>query len=351
MKYSILGFNQAKVCAITKEVQEGNKSKTYKLDMVDLVVLQDIADFMNRKNVIKYTLNEKIYFSITHNAILTDLPILDIKKQALKDRIDKMCLLGVIEKHIVRNDNGTWIGYRLTDVYERLAYSTDDNDGGVYQTTWGGCSELHEGGVSNYTPNINTTIKESTIKEKEEDIIISSKKNDYQAIIECWNTYNGGKLGKVTKITDKRKKAIKKALVDNDITQEQLMTFFKTLPLADKWLYNPNKQHENWKPDFDWWMANVNGWLTKALEGKVHLENPQAFSVIMLGKDAPYTPECGGALSWNDYYKAFIYVGYWDGHIPDGYTDENRPDGATVMLNNGRGNVKWSKEKKQWIKE
>ena len=149
MKYSILGFNQAKVCAITKEVQEGNKSKTYKLDMVDLVVLQDIADFMNRKNVIKYTLNEKIYFSITHNAILTDLPILDIKKQALKDRIDKMCLLGVIEKHIVRNDNGTWIGYRLTDVYESLTYSTDDNDGGVYQTTWGGCSELHEGGVSN----------------------------------------------------------------------------------------------------------------------------------------------------------------------------------------------------------
>jgi hypothetical protein len=54
---------------------------------------------------------------------------------------------------------------------------------------------------------------------------------------------------------------------------------------------------------------------------------------------------------WNDYYKAFIYVGYWDGHIPDGYTDENRPDGATVMLNNARGNVKWSKEKKQWIKE
>lgn len=178
MKYSILGFNQAKVCAITKEVQEGNKSKTYKLDMVDLVVLQDIADFMNRKNVIKYTLNEKIYFSITHNAILTDLPILDIKKQALKDRIDKMCLLGVIEKHIVRNDNGTWIGYRLTDVYESLAYSTDDNDGGVYQTTWGGCSELHEGGVSNYTPNINTTIKESTIKEKEKDIIISSKNDD-----------------------------------------------------------------------------------------------------------------------------------------------------------------------------
>ena len=222
MKYSILGFNQAKVCAITKEVQEGNKSKTYKLDMVDLVVLQDIADFMNRKNVIKYTLNEKIYFSITHNAILTDLPILDIKKQALKDRIDKMCLLGVIEKHIVRNDNGTWIGYRLTDVYESLAYSTDDNDGGVYQTTRGGCSELHEGGVSNYTPNINTTIKESTIKEKEKDIIISSKKEADEFIERIYKMYptrcpkRNTSLGKCSKDKE-RIRRLMKAYTQEDI--------------------------------------------------------------------------------------------------------------------------------------
>ena len=98
MKYSILGFNQKKVCAITKEVQINNKSKIQKLDMTDLIILQDISDFMNRKGIIKYTINEKIYFSITHNAILTDLPILDIKKQALKDRIDKAFMeLGIFD--------------------------------------------------------------------------------------------------------------------------------------------------------------------------------------------------------------------------------------------------------------
>ena len=155
----------------------------------------------------------------------------------------------------------------------------------------------------------------------------------------------------VTKITDKRKKAIKKALIDNGITHEQIMTFFKTLPYADKWLYNPNKQHANWKPDFDWWMANVNGWLTKALEGKVHLENPQAFSIIMLGKDAPYTPECGGALSWNDYYNTYIYVGMFYGHVSDGYTDDNRPNGAKIMLGNGGGFIVWNSETKTWDKK
>ena len=198
---------------------------------------------------------------------------------------------------------------------------------------------------------INNT-NSNTNSNKEEDIIISSKKNDYQAIVDCWNEYNGKKLGRVTKITDKRKKAIKKALDDNGITQEQLMLFFKTLPLADKWLYNPNKQHANWKPDFDWWLSNPNGWLTKGLEGKVHLENPQAYSSIMLGKDAPYTPECGGALSWNDYYNEYIYVGFWDGvHIADGYTDDTRPDGASITLNNGRGTIVWDSVYKMWNKK
>lgn len=171
MRYSILGFNQQKVCTITKEVQESDgKVKIYKLDMNDLIILKDIAEFMNRSNIIKYTMNDKIYFSITHTAILQDLPILDIKKQALKDRIDKLCLLGVIEKQVVRNDAGTWIGYRLTGVYESLLYSNDDESNGVYQTTRGGYSKLHEGGVVNYNPNNNSTIKELTIKKEEKEL-------------------------------------------------------------------------------------------------------------------------------------------------------------------------------------
>ena len=64
-----------------------------------------------------------------------------------------------------------------------------------------------------------------------------------------------------------------------------------------------------------------------------------------------YMPLTDGALSWNDYYSSFIFVGYWDGvHIPDGYTDETRPNGATIMLNNGRGDIRWNSETKTWDK-
>lgn len=64
-----------------------------------------------------------------------------------------------------------------------------------------------------------------------------------------------------------------------------------------------------------------------------------------------YMPLTDGALSWNNYYNCFMYVGYWDGvHIPDGYTDDTRPDGASVTLNNGRGTLVWSVITKTWNK-
>ena len=196
------------------------------------------------------------------------------------------------------------------------------------------------------------TDNKNTDNNKEEDTNVSPKKIDYQAIVDCWNKVNGERLGKVTKITERRKKAIKKQLEDNGITQEQLTKFFQTLPFADTWLFNPNKQHSTWKPDFDWWMANTNGWLTKALEGKVHKENPQAFVSIMQSdsKQLTYTPQ-GRTIWFNEETKS-----YWSDDnfyyesISDGYDDDNRPDGATLTLNNARGNIKWNAQTKKWEK-
>lgn len=66
---------------------------------------------------------------------------------------------------------------------------------------------------------------------------------------------------------------------------------------------------------------------------------------------ATYTPLTDGALSWNNYYNCYMYVGYWDGvHIADGYTDDDRPNGATITLNNGRGTITWDSETKKWNK-
>lgn len=65
-------------------------------------------------------------------------------------------------------------------------------------------------------------------------------------------------------------------------------------------------------------------------------------------KNNEYTPECGGALTWNDYYNCYIYTSMFVEDLTDGYNDNNRPDGATIMLNNGRGFIVWNAEKKEW---
>lgn len=175
---------------------------------------------------------------------------------------------------------------------------------------------------------------------------------DYNSILDCWNKHNGKAWGRVLRLTDMRRNAIQRILKTNKITEVELMRLFKSLPFADKWLFNPNKEHETWKPDFDWWVKNTGGWLTKALEGRVHQENKKVFDDIMSGKEySEYHPFCDGFLSWNDYYNCYLYIGgFYDGKIYDGYNDEDRPDGATVMLNNARGTLRWNSQTKTWDK-
>lgn len=185
MKFAIFGFSQRKVCGLKKEVLQADKSiKTYILDVTDLLILQELADFMNRQKVVKYVINNKEYFSITYKSIIEDLPILNIQKQALRDRIDKLCIIGLLEKEIIKDVSGSWSAFRMTDVYESLKYDRIDEEGvcselhtGVYQTTHGGC-------VSDYTPKNNTTIDpNSTTKEiKKENPKKAKKEIDWSIV-------------------------------------------------------------------------------------------------------------------------------------------------------------------------
>lgn len=209
-------------------------------------------------------------------------------------------------------------------------------------------AKMKNGNCKNETP----IPYNNTNNKQEETINIVSKKNpiDYQAIVDCWNEHNGKHLGKVTMLTQRRKDAIKKIMSDHNLDQEKFKLLLTTIPYADKWLYNPKGEHKNWKPDFNWWMANHNGWFTKLAEGGVHKENPQMFNAIMQGKETPYTPQ-GRTIWFNKETKS-----YWSDDnfyyesISDGYEDDNRPDGATLTLNNARGNIKWNAQTKKWEK-
>lgn len=207
----------------------------------------------------------------------------------------------------------------------------------------------------NNTSTLDNNISNKKDNKKEEDTNVSPKKVvlDYQAIIDCWNEYNGKSWGKVLRLGAKRKRIIKSALDNQGITQEELMRLFKTFPYADSWLFHPTKEHKDWKPDFDWWMRDTNGWLTKALEGKVHNANPQAFNDIMQGSEtnATYAPQ--GRTIWYDELTKTYWTddNFYYGIVSDGYTDDNRPDGATLTMSNARGVIIWDSSTKKWEKK
>ena len=252
-----------------------------------------------------------------------------------KDKWDKTNWYALTKNgidYMVRN------GYKNNDLQSLLQNDTIER----VKTNDGACQ--NERCINNYYTDIDTN------RNKEEDTNVSPKKIDYQAIVDCWNEHNGKHLGKVTMLTQRRKDAIKKIMSDHNLDQEKFKLLLTTIPYADKWLYNPKGEHKNWKPDFNWWMANHNGWFTKLAEGGVHKENPQMFNAIMQGKETPYTPQ-GRTIWFNEETKS-----YWSDDnfyyesISDGYEDDNRPDGATLTLNNARGNIKWNAQTKKWEK-
>ena len=328
MKYSILGFNQEIVCAIKKDVQTDNGNiKHLCLDVIDLLILKDVSDFMNRSKIIKLTIDDKIYFSITHKCILEDLPILGIKKQALKDRIDKMVQLGILDKKVVRDNGGTWVGYRTTKVYEDLIYSNNNQDG-VYLTTRGGCSGLHGGGVVDYNPNNTITINNSTINNKEE---IKELKEKFNVFVLAYKKAGGRVRGVDTEFNDftKRHKDWK-----------QVVPYLEMALQREIKARNQAKVNKRFFPE----MKNLQTYLGKQRAWEMYVTIGEEI------KNNEYTPICEGALSWNDYYNTYIYVGMFYGHVSDGYTDDNRPNGAKIMLGNGGGFIVWNSETKTWNK-
>lgn len=177
MKYSILGFNQAKV--ISREVigtrpiyvngEKTDKEVTLKMDVTDLLILLDIADFIHRNEIVKYVVDGKMYCSVNYESIVEDLPILDIKKQALRDRLDKLCLFGMLEKTVIKNGTGSWAAFRIGDQFEEIKY--EQYNGGV-------CSQLHTGCVAEYTPKDSSTIITQEEKEKVYDKSYTKKKEN-----------------------------------------------------------------------------------------------------------------------------------------------------------------------------
>lgn len=147
MRYSIFGFNQKRVVnliAVTKG--DDSKETTTRLDTTDLLILSHIADYPNRSKVLKQIIDGQVFFWVEYNNLLEELPILNIRKQALADRFKKYILLHLVKQELIaidkKHQNATF--FCMTKVYESLLYEREGGYG----------SQPQEGMVVNYdTPS------------------------------------------------------------------------------------------------------------------------------------------------------------------------------------------------------
>lgn len=126
MKYSILGFSQKAIIALQRREEIDGKEVILKLDVDDLLILDVISEMHARKSIKKVIIEDKTFCWINYHTILSDLPILDICKRRLVQRLDKMEKLGLIEKIVEKEKGvGTFTYIRMADSYENLKYSKD----------------------------------------------------------------------------------------------------------------------------------------------------------------------------------------------------------------------------------
>lgn len=337
MKYNILGFDQKAVLEVLKVIPsiDGKKDKVLKLDIVDLQILQVVSDFMNRSKIIKYTINDKTYFSIQYKVILDDLPILDIKQQALSDRLSKMVELDVLEKEIVRNQMGSYSVFRMGSRYEHLVYNDTSSEIRLqkYSTT------IAE--VVNYTPKDYSTNNSSTNNQKKEI---------YKEIVDTWNNSTKS-FAKVHVISEKIKSAINSRIRDGYSVDDIKKAILLCESLPD--FYKGGDNGKAWKASFMWLISNTKGNFDSILSGALH-NSPSAKRdydmIINLGDKAykeAYTPSCDGiSLFWNDNINAYCTTNNPEWGVYDGYKPNERPNGATVYCQGVYYN--WNSEKKEW---
>lgn len=175
----------------------------------------------------------------------------------------------------------------------------------------------------------NNTDSNTDKEDKKHEIDKSISKKKDEKFEECWIAY-------------RRKGSKKKALEYwnklKDDEKSQVLRHVKAYVSAKELQY---------QKDFERYLRDK-VFTTIVFNGNMVVYDPTKLD----GSETAYIPDQNWLLSWNDVYKCYLYIGdFSDGKLFDGYDDDNRPDGATIMLNNARGTVVWSKEQKKWIKQ
>lgn len=178
MKFTIEGFSQEYALTLQKEVVVNGKTKRIKVDCNDLVILRWFVDFYPK--MMKVEIEGKQYAWIKYQALLEDLPLLDIKKRMLFDRLQKLVDFGILSHKSIKS-GGSFSYYGFGDNYIKLV--DDSFRTGMQKIADGSAKDCK--GVGEKLPTVtqqnaeqidssikNTSINDSSIKDGKECVYI-----------------------------------------------------------------------------------------------------------------------------------------------------------------------------------
>lgn len=117
MKYTLEGFSQEAALSMQATITEGSRTKTIKLDLIDLTIIRWIVDFY--PNMKKVFIEGTEYVWLDYSTFVEDMPLLALSNQSLYKRCMKMVRLGVLKHKTVRS-KGTFSYYAFGPEYSRL---------------------------------------------------------------------------------------------------------------------------------------------------------------------------------------------------------------------------------------
>ena len=176
MKYTISGFSQQKALQFKKIVSDkSGKEKEIKVDCTDLLILRWFVDFYPK--MMKVEIDGSQYAWVEYQKILQDLPLLDIKKQALFDRFQKMCEFEILTHRTIKA-GGSFSYYGFGNMYSALIDTESSQiSKGNYSTNEGVSSQIHKVEYST-TEQINKSIKDKSISDNKKE-----RKTSYDEIL------------------------------------------------------------------------------------------------------------------------------------------------------------------------
>lgn len=94
MKFSIEGFQQAELMKLKTTTKKG---VVQTLDAADVIILRWIIDFFNSEKMAHRIINNRIYFWILYEYVISDLPILGIQEtKAISRRMKKYVDMNIL---------------------------------------------------------------------------------------------------------------------------------------------------------------------------------------------------------------------------------------------------------------